>query len=512
MKKLLIKATASALMTISLASCADWLEVKMEDKIMEPVLFSNYAGYVSAINGVYMNLNNYYTGGNLFNILDVMAQYYDVTENTTHTFRNYMSFNYSDVDVENANSSLWNQAYTIIANTNAILDHLQDIDDTPLTPTQYSVLRGEALALRAMMHFDLLRRHGSIYAINPDAESIPYQSDTKREIRPFLPHREVMSLIFNDLNEAARLLKDYDPIMIEGTKDITTEDNGVASYDMAFRHLRLNYYAVQGLLARAYLWIGDKTNAYNIAKHEIIDKVNTDELKIFPWVTKERIEADGCPDFIFSTELLFALYNSDRTKYNTNSFSESLSMSNRLTFYGETMAESKVTSFYDNENDYRRLPWNIVEPTQAELDQAAEEGRDPKSTLYTKKYADFTSGAVVPGTTTYRYMMPMIRLSEMYLIAAEATTDRNEAYELLNTVRYNRQCPDLADDGNFSRYLTYEFAREMLGEGQLFYFYKRRQETLVISRTGSFDCNMSINSYVWPIPESETNKRTQVGQ
>jgi len=42
---------------LSLASCSDWLEVEMEDKIMEPVLFSNYAGYVSAINGVYLSLN-----------------------------------------------------------------------------------------------------------------------------------------------------------------------------------------------------------------------------------------------------------------------------------------------------------------------------------------------------------------------------------------------------------------------------------------------------------------------
>ena len=65
---------------LSLASCSDWLEVEMEDKIMEPVLFSNYAGYVSAINGVYLSLNEYYIDGQLINILDVMAQYYHVTD------------------------------------------------------------------------------------------------------------------------------------------------------------------------------------------------------------------------------------------------------------------------------------------------------------------------------------------------------------------------------------------------------------------------------------------------
>lgn len=512
MKKTIIKVVASASILLSLSSCSDWLQVEMEDKIMEPMLFSTYPGYVSAINGVYMSLNDYYTVGNLMNTLDVMAQYYDVTENISHAYRTYMAFNYSDIGVESRNTSLWNQAYTIIANTNAILDHLQSIGDTPLTQTQYNILRGECLAMRAMLHFDLLRRHGSIYAIDPNASTIPYQADTSREIQPFLTHKEVIDRIFADLNEAAALLKDYDPIITEGTKDMTTEDNGVASYDMAFRHLRLNYYAVQGLLARAYMWIGDKTNAYRVAKNEIIDKITTDDLEVFPWVSKEQIEADNRPNLIFSPEIIFAMYNSNRTSLYSSAFSSSLQLSNRLTFYGETIGDSKVTAIYDNENDYRRLQWSMVEPTQAEIDKAAEEGRDPKSSLYTTKFEDFSGTVISSEPLTYRYMVPMIRLSEIYFIAAEATNDRTEAYELLNTVRFHRQCPDLPLDGNFDTDLIYEYNREMVGEGQLFFFYKRRQETMLISRTGSYDFNMSLSAYVWPIPEEEMNKRTEIGK
>ena len=106
--------------------------------------------------------------------------------------------------------------------------------------------------------------------------------------------------------------------------------------------------------------------------------------------------------------------------------------------------------------------------------------------------------------------VPMIRLSEMYLIAAEATSDTNEAYRLLNEIRLNRLCPDLQKDGNLSRTITLEFAREMIGEGQLFFYYKRRQELLLNSREGKFDYNMSLANYVWPLPESEINKRGTV--
>ena len=77
--------------------------------------------------------------------------------------------------------------------------------------------------------------------MNPDAESIPYQDDTSREIKPFLSNKEAMEKIIADLTEASTLLKDSDPIITEGIKDTQTEDNGVSSYDMTFRQLRLNY-------------------------------------------------------------------------------------------------------------------------------------------------------------------------------------------------------------------------------------------------------------------------------
>ena len=43
---------AASILAVSATSCADWLEVKMEDKIMENTLFANYRGYMTALNGI----------------------------------------------------------------------------------------------------------------------------------------------------------------------------------------------------------------------------------------------------------------------------------------------------------------------------------------------------------------------------------------------------------------------------------------------------------------------------
>ena len=107
-------------------------------------------------------------------------------------------------------------------------------------------------------------------------------------------------------------------------------------------------------------------------------------------------------------------------------------------------------------------------------------------------------------------MMPLIRLSELYLIAAECETDSQQALDYLNTLRNKRNCPDLQPktpdelmDG-----ITSEFRKETIGEGQMFFFYKRHAMQNIpngSSMTGTM--NMQPKSYVVPIPDSELDNR-----
>lgn len=78
---------AASLLAVSVTSCADWLEVKMEDKVMENTLFSDYRGYMTALNGVYLSMNDVYSRNLMTGPIDVMAQYYNVTENKNHSLK-----------------------------------------------------------------------------------------------------------------------------------------------------------------------------------------------------------------------------------------------------------------------------------------------------------------------------------------------------------------------------------------------------------------------------------------
>ena len=294
---------AVALLGFGFSSCNDWLEVKMQDKIMENALFADYKGYMTALNGVYIGMLDLYSRSLTTGALDVMAQYYNVSQNNNHSMKLYATYLYSDPSIETATTSIWNQAYTLLANTNVIIEHT---DNDMLTPQQHAVIRGEALALRAFIHFDLLRLYGPIFSEDSKKVCIPYQASSKREIQPMLPADEVLEKVIADLREAESLLVLHDPIITEGVKNSSVSDDGATSYDMSFRQLRLNYYAVQVLLARAYMWKGDNATAYKIAKEQILDKITTKDLEVFPWVTKEQTEINGRPDLLFSSEVMFS--------------------------------------------------------------------------------------------------------------------------------------------------------------------------------------------------------------
>lgn len=504
---------ACVLLGFSTSSCSDWLDVKMEDKVMENTLFSDYRGYMTAFNGVYMALNDLYGRTLTTGQIDVMAQYYNVTVNNNHDYKLYSSYSYNDVKVENENYQTWSKFYEILANLNVVIDHTE-AEEAPLSPTQQGIIRGEAYALRAFLHFDLLRLYGPIYSENPDADAIPYQGTSKRDIQPIESAREIIKKINDDIAVAEPLLKEYDPILTDGVKNTATEDNGISSYDLSFRQLRFNYYALKGLQARIALWTGDKATAYDIAKHQIIDQITTEELVVFPWATPAQVEAQGKPDLLFSSEVMFSLYNSKRSDIQSALFSKSLrALTQRLTFIGSSLVgESKVATFYDDNNDLRRGMWTVVEPTQAELNDAGDAASSVNNTLAFVKYDNFATTAETDGTETYRYMIPLMRLSEMYLIAAEATSNEDEAYELINAIRSNRGCIDIGPAaGTLDNAITNEFAREVIGEGQLFFFYKRRGAEEMISGTmpgGVY--NMVKSNYIWPIPQQELDKRVLV--
>ncbi|MDE5610537.1 MAG: RagB/SusD family nutrient uptake outer membrane protein, partial [Odoribacter sp.] len=471
--------------SVSSISCSNWLDVKMSDKIMENSLYATNNGYMIALNGVYLGMLNVYGEDLSVGMIDVMAQYYNMV-NGNHRYKVFANYSYGEQEFKNKSNNIWTRMYALIANVNTLLDHC-DEEGSALRADYYPIIKGEALALRAMMHFDLLRLYGPSY--NEGTASvitIPYQETAKRDITPLLPAEEVLSRVIRDLKEASDLLKDNDPIFTTGVGNGVFSDDGLDRADFTYRQLRLNYFAVQTLLARAYLWKGEKGEAYRIVKEEIIDKNQKDEEEmIFPWTTQAQVEAKDKNDLLFSSEVFFAVYHSSRSSINTSYFSKALQLTSRLTFVGTNPSNSQISVFYDDpSNDWRSTFCWAVETTSEisgddEGDDDDDEGDikvDASSSLYLMKYDDAGREAELDGTETYFNMIPLIRLSEAYLIAAECAATPEESLEYLTAIREHRNChmPIVATSEEEVRDLvTKEFAREVIGEGQLFFYYKR---------------------------------------
>ena len=201
---------------------------------MEKDLFEEREGFLMALNGVYLNMNsssNY--GGNLSaGIIDVMAQYYNCTT-SEHNYSGYQSYAYDSKTSKDRFETVWKTTYSQISNLNAILEHCGD--GNPVLPElYYKLIKGEALGLRAMLHFDMLRLFGPLWTEKEQA-SIPYQTSSERIVEPLLSADSVLNCVLTDLTRAADLLKDVDPVITDGARNYSGGENG---NDLFYRQYR----------------------------------------------------------------------------------------------------------------------------------------------------------------------------------------------------------------------------------------------------------------------------------
>lgn len=480
---------------MGISSCSKFLDVKPLDSIMEEELFTSVKGFNTALNGVYIEMNapEIYGENLTVGLLDVMAQYYDVTTAPEHSFRFYNTYDFTNVNYKGKIESIWQKSYSLISNLNALV--LQsDKQKNMLGDTYYGIFKGEALAMRAFLHFDLLRLFGSTYSDQENVQAIPYMTDADRGVQPLLTNKLVSDSILNDLLRAKDLLFKVDPILADGVLNVDGEKNNYLNY----RQFRLNYFAVCGLLARVYLWKGDPQNAFKYAK-EVIEVGQNSENEIFPFVTEQAVlNRPGYADRVFSTEVLFSLYNSGRTNVYNRLFNYTLNPSSILTFTGTTTnEEGRIKYLYKNENDYRlKAHWD--ESTVAS-----------SKVLYFNKFSNVSDNNGV--SDIYKYMMPLIRISEMYLIAAETANSLEEATGYFNIIQVHRGLPEVSFFSNqeLQDALEGEYLKEFIGEGQMYFYFKRLQKTNMPSPVRPRIDVVQVDKvhYLMPLPDSETSQR-----
>lgn len=464
-----IASTLSLLcLSLVMASCNEWLDVQPRSQVEDTELFSSERGFKEALAGVYSSMlsNNTYAKELTYGFIGVLGQEWDY----------YYSSQYSDVATYNYDAAyptgfirgIWTTNYTGIANANHLLANI-DAKAGLFAKDNYEVIKGEALALRAFLHFDLLRCFGVSYSVNPNQPSIPYSSSLSYGVAPQLSVSEATEAVLKDVLDAEALLKGHDPIAT-GRTITEVEDNGY----LYNRQLHLNYYAVKGLEARVRMWKGDYEGASKAADEVI-------QSGAFTWATVGNLQAgyDRC----LADEHLFALNNLTLTSdVADNYFSDGSP-------YSYAVTRERLLDYFDNATQDYRYTFLFKSGSSTHANNR-----------YVTKYDEPSNGAEF-----YSNKMPLIRLAEIYLIKCETLYrlgNTDEALAVLNQVRNARNLPALGEmPADFFTELLHEYRRELLGEGQLFFLYKRLNSPVILYSDADA---VADKVYTFPLPITET--------
>jgi len=477
MKKLLY-ISQCLLFIIALSGCEDWLDVEPITQIEDTKLFETKSGFYNAINGVYYEIssNNLYGKTLSMEFIEILAQRYDV--GSMHNAMNFANYKYGETNVKNKINNIWADGYNAIAQINLILLNLEK-EKQLFSQENFDLIKGEALALRAMLHFDVLRLFGPVMEIDDGGEYVPYYDEYTSAPKPLLTAQAFITKVLKDLTDAENLMVDIDPIYTDDPfsgGDLTSSNRF-----FEYRADRLNIFAVQGLMARVHLYNNNKIDALLYA-NKVIEK-NT-ELNKFNF---------GEINSIFHEEVIFSVYQSNIVKSFEELFKSTLAPEKKLAAAGNSEEFLQLMfgdSEADNITDYRlKLHWKNFIP------------------YHFYKYEN-NMDVIESGNAPANYdRIPMIRLSEVYYIAAECETDPGKALELLNTIYFARGRQMLDEILDIDEELKGEYMREFMGEGQLFFYYKRKNTEQILFGDLSYSIDMDKSKYVLPLPVSENENR-----
>jgi len=486
-----------ALVILSFTACNDWFDVTSGSEIREEDHYSSTTGFQQSLIGCYIGMaDETLYGRNLtWHLLEVLGNQYEPLPLTNATSLEYrlQQYNYQHSEVVNTIESIWGKAYSVIANANKALVYI-DKNRNNLHEIDYQIIKGELLAIRAYMHFDLLRLYGYGNWKERSAElngklTIPYVMDISKETTPQQSGAITIDKILSDLEESASLLKDYDPVTGQHPESFYAEVN--ADGFMNNRNIRLNYLAVKGLQARVLLWEGSaesKSKALAAAE-EVIDAV------------EEGIRHDQ-----METNIYF-LSASDISRSNSSLAVEhlfGLNVSNMATkmasFINPSYMDTDYAAFYLRPEDAVALYENSTS--------------DVRYSVLLSQNTISSSMGFVPlkyyqANQAYLYSnkVSMIRIPEIYYIAAEcyatgSNPNLDMALDRLNGVRNMRGLYENLEDLTVEQTLEEikkEYHKEFLSEGVMFYYYKRTGAAVVPHYTEE----MSDEEYLLPYPAFE---------
>lgn len=360
-------------------------------------------------------------------------------------------------------NSTWTRIYRTIASANIIIG----LDPLAITGDQDVIehYQGQAYAIRALAHYDLLRFFGQQHVTNGGNVGIPYVKTYKGDQASLFPSRntvaECKQFILEDLTTASSLMSET---LNDGSKQYITT------------------HAVNAITARVALYFGE----WQTAADKALAVINSGEYSIIP--------AESFVDF-WSTDggvnSIFELAFSSTDNQNISG----LAYMYRGTSYGDVEVAPLFLDIFDD-NDIRASA-EMIGPESATDARIRNHGKYPS--------ADYSDN------------VPLIRYEEVILIYAEALFELNPAdpdvLTYLNMVPAKRDA-NLYTTASIDNILL-ERRKELCFEG--FRFDDLARRGLDIPATGSLQNPHGLVSYgdrryAFAIPREEMDSNSNMTQ
>ena len=457
------------LLLCCITACNDWLEVAPQAEKEEAEMFEKEVGFRNVLIGAYIRMksNNLYGEDLTYGSIEMLAQHWT---NTDDLGKYLKAYNYEQSVVETKINSFYGNLYKVIADVNGLLNNI-DARKEMFEGNNFEIIKGEALAIRAFCHFDVLRLFGPIPTNLPEGTILPYVTTVSIVPNRLVSYNDFTTKLLADLDEAERCLEGNDPILTASIKELSTLEVAQDDNFLRDRQMRMNYYAVCALKARVQLWLGNKSEALKYAQ-KVIDAKDPNGNAVFRLGSATDC-ANG--DLIFSSEHIFNL-----NVYNLSDFKI-----------------SAANTFYTNSTALKYF-W-ASETTDIRRGKMWKEVYDNYWWTYYYYMTKYTQATNMP--VWAKNSIPLFRLAEMYLIAMECGSIQN-ANDLYKEVCIARDITPVTfgSTEELLETLILEYNREFYGEGQAFYAYKRlgRSKIFGTSTIGS------ALIYVLPLPKAES--------
>ena len=497
--KSIYKVMGCAILAASLSSCVnDWLDVAPSDGTDADAALTSSSDLDAARTGMYKALKGNssfvdYYGQQFFVYGDVHAgddyQYNNIGGSNRASF--YYDMNYQTASEFNTSTVSWQSPYVVIGRANRIIaaaegGKLSDAVEAKAKIEQYAA---ESKVLRALAHFDLVRIYGKPYTEDQGASlGVPLVTEVLESNAK--PARSTVAEVY------AQVVKDLTEAISSNALATETKPGYVSVW------------GAKAILSRVYLNMGDYANALSVAE----DIIKNSGAAL--WTRDQYLKAwdASTPN---ESEFLFRL---NVAGSDDNNDLNGIGNLQQRDGYKEMVATKKFVDMLTS--DPKDVRNEMFLPAKAEKEVA----------VYGTNKVFLNKLRGQGGDLRNVTIVPIIRLSEVYLTAAECAfrnNDKTKAVEYLNELVKNRTTTEASlatvDNITLDRILI-ERRKELIGEGQRYFDALRNNETITRytseadkgwHKTLSKDAQSFNRDYfkaIAAIPQAEINANPNIKQ